>query len=66
MKGGSKCTTAVFFLVFLFVFLMTTNVPCDKTKKTAEQALCGIELWCFLPERALSTTTTTAAQLQQI
>lgn len=47
---------------------MTTNVPCDKTKKTAEQALCGIELWCFLPERALSTTTTTTttAQLQQI
>lgn len=66
MKGGSKCTTA-FFFVFLFVFLMTTNVPCDKTKKTAEQALCGIELWCFLPERALSTTTTTTtAQLQQI
>lgn len=65
MKGGSKCTTAGFFL---FVFLMTTNVPCDKTKKTAEQALCGIELWCFLPERALSstTTTTTTAQLQQI
>lgn len=62
MKGGSKCTTAFFF----FVFLMTTNVPCDKTKKTAEQALCGIELWCFLPERALSTTTTTTAQLQQI
>lgn len=52
--------------VFFFVFLMTTNVPCDKTKKTAEQALCGIELWCFLPERALSTTTTTTAQLQQI
>lgn len=64
MKGGSKCTTA--FFCFLF-FLRTTNVPGDKTKKTAEQALCGIDLWCFLPERALSTTTTTTrAQLQQI
>lgn len=57
-------------VLFLFFFLRTTNVPCDKKQKkqkTAEQALCGIDLWRFLPERALSTTTTTTrAQLQLI